>query len=288
MLNKPYLQFIGAEAEFSQAQTVLFGAPFDGTTSFRPGARFAPQAIRLDSDGLETYSPYQDGDLTDFPIMDSGDLELPFGNPRGALDLIKERTLNILNRQKRPFLIGGEHLVTLGALEACAQVYPELRLIHFDAHTDLRQDYLGETLSHATVIRRAHDLLGDQRIYQFGIRSGERAEFVWSSQGHTFLIPYNFAGLEIILEDLKDYPIYFTVDLDVLDPSVFPGTGTPEPGGVSFDQLRQAVTKVCAQSQVVGCDVTELSPQYDPSGVSTAVAAKIIREMLIALHKNKK
>ena len=288
MLNKANLQFIGAEAEFSQALTVLFGAPFDGTTSFRPGARFAPQAIRLASDGLETYSAYQDGDLTDFRILDSGDLELPFGNPRGALDLIKERALNILNHQNRPFLIGGEHLVTLGALEACAQIYPELRLIHFDAHTDLRQDYLGETLSHATVIRRAHDLLGDQRIYQFGIRSGERAEFVWSSQGHTFLIPYNFAGLEIILEDLKDYPIYFTVDLDVLDPSVFPGTGTPEPGGVSFDQLRQAVTKVCAQSQVVGCDVTELSPQYDPSGVSTAVAAKIIREMLIALHKNKK
>lgn len=285
MLNEQILKFIGTEANYLKAQTVIFGAPFDGTTSFRPGARFAPSAIRLDSEGLETYSPYLDGDLTDYPIMDSGDLELPFGNPQKALQLIKERALKILQDKKRPFLIGGEHLVSLGSIEACAQIYPDLHIIHFDAHTDLREEYLGESLSHATILRRAYDILGDGRIYQFGIRSGDRKEFLWSSEGHTFLTPFNFDGLEVVLEHLKEYPIYFTLDLDVLDPSIFPGTGTPEGGGVSFEQLRKAASMVCSRAMIVGCDVTELSPGYDSSGVSTAVAAKIIREMLISLHK---
>lgn len=274
--------FIGCESSYDEATVVLFGAPFDGTVSYRPGTRFAPHAIRSESYGLETYSPYQDKDIREGAIFDSGDIELCFGNPQRVLDDIQERTHKILSDGKLPFMIGGEHLVTLGAFKAVAEKYPDVHIIHFDAHTDLREEYLGERLSHASVIRRCHDIVGDGRIYQFGIRSGEREEFYWAKE-HTHLNKFNFDGLEDIVSKLKDKPVYFTLDLDVLDPSVFPGTGTPEAGGVTFEELRRAVTLVTTKCNVVATDVNELSPTYDQSGVSTAVAGKIIREMLIAL-----
>lgn len=276
--------YMGFDAEFEEADTVLFGAPFDSTTSFRPGTRFGSEAIRRESYGLETYSPYQDRDREDSLIMDSGDLELRFGDPKQALADIEERTAFILEAGKRPFMLGGEHLVTLGSFRAVHKKYPDAAIIHFDAHTDLREDYLGEPLSHACVIRRCWDLTGDGSIFQFGIRSGERWEFQWAKE-HTFLNPFDFTGLEETLERLKGRPVYFTVDLDVMDPSVFPGTGTPEPGGVTFDQLRRAVTLVCDRANIVGCDVNELSPHYDLSGASTAAACKIVREMALALQR---
>lgn len=285
MLNKNIETFIGCDCDFAQASIVLFGAPFDGTTSFRPGTRFGPHAIRAESFGLETYSPYQDKDLLDCFIMDSGDLELCFGSPERVLADIQRRTELILSAKKLPFMVGGEHLVTLGAVRAVAAQYPDVSIIHFDAHADLRQEYLGETLSHACVLRRCHDLLGDGRIYQFGIRSGDKEEFQWAKEGHTHFNPFNFDTLDSVISQLQGKKVYFTLDLDVLDPSIFPGTGTPEAGGVTFEQLRQAAEKVCSQCNVVGCDVNELSPVYDQSGVSTAVAGKIIREMLLALCK---
>ncbi|MCR5609113.1 MAG: agmatinase [Lachnospiraceae bacterium] len=285
MLNNNIETFIGCDAEYKDAKIVLFGAPFDGTTSYRPGTRFAPHTIRAESFGLETYSPYQDKDLTDYLIMDSGDIELCFGNTERVLSDIEDRTNDILSDKKLPFMIGGEHLVTLGAFRACKKAYDDIYIIHFDAHTDLREEYLGETLSHASVIRRCYDYVGDGHIFQFGIRSGDRPEFYWSKEGHTYMNKYNFDTLEEIVEKLKGKNVYFTLDLDVLDPSVFPGTGTPEAGGVSFEELRKAVTLVCSSCNIVGCDVNELSPVYDQSGVSTAIAGKIIREMLLALNK---
>ena len=208
---------------------------------------------------------------------------LPFGDSEQALAAIEDFAGQILAADKRPFMLGGEHLVTLGALRAAFQRYPNLCLLHFDAHTDLREDYLGVRLSHAAVIRRCWELLGDGRIWQFGIRSGERYEFEWAAAGHTSLRKFDLQGLAEALAACQGRPVYFTLDLDVLDPSVFPGTGTPEPGGLSFDQLRQAVTQVCQKAQIVACDVNELAPHYDPSGVSTAVACKIVREMLLAI-----
>lgn len=283
MLNKNILSFLGCDAEYSDADIVLFGAPFDGTTSYRPGARFAPHAIRSESYGLETYSLYQDKDLADYSVFDNGDLELCFGDSEKVLSDIELHTGKILAMDKTPFMIGGEHLVTLGAVRAISAYYPEVCLIHFDAHADLRDDYLGVKLSHATVMRRCHEILGDKRIFQFGIRSGDKSEFAWNEENHTYLNPFNFDNLAKIIASLKGKPIYLSVDLDVLDPSVFPGTGTPEPGGVSFEQLRKAVTTVCQNCYIVGCDAVELSPTYDQSGASTAVAGKIVREMLLAL-----
>ena len=284
MWNPNVETFLCCDVPFEEADTVLFGAPFDSTTSYRPGTRFGSRAARSESYGLESYSPYQDRDLLDSSVFDSGDIELPFGDCAKALSMIEERAAAILEADKRPFMIGGEHLVTLGAVRAAAERYPDLHIIHFDAHADLRDDYLGQKLSHACVLRRCHDMLGDGRIFQFGIRSGDREEVAWGKD-HGSANKFNFEGLAACVEALKGKPVYLTVDLDVLDPSVFPGTGTPEPGGVSFDALREAVTLVCANANIVACDVNELSPHYDQSGISTAAACKVIREMLLAMQK---
>lgn len=281
MLNKNIETFLCCDGEYQEADTVLFGAPFDSTTSYRPGTRFGSSAIRRESFGIESYSPYQDKDLEDGNVFDSGDLELCFGDPELALQQIQERAAEILKDNKRPFVLGGEHLVTLGVFRAVRAAYQEVSILHFDAHADLRNEYLGAELSHACVIRRCWELTGDGKIYQYGIRSGERAEFQWGRE-HVMTRCFDFIGLEQTIKQLKGKPVYFTVDLDILDPSVFPGTGTPEPGGVSFDELRKAVTVVCSELKIVGCDVNELSPHYDMSGISTAAACKIVREMLLA------
>lgn len=282
MLSKNIYNFIACDAEYEDADIVLFGAGFDGTTSFRPGTRFGPSAIRNESFGIETYSPYQDKDMLDYSYFDSGDLELSFGSTNRVIADIAMRTDRILTDGKIPFMIGGEHLVTLGAVMAVTEKIDDLYIIHFDAHADLRDDYIGQKLSHACVLRRCHDIVGDGHIFQFGIRSGDREEFEFASE-HTFMNKFNFNGLEDIVNQLRGKKVYLTVDLDVLDPSVFPGTGTPEAEGVSFRELREALTFVCSQLDIAGCDVNELSPQYDQSGVSTAAACKIIREMLLAM-----
>ena len=283
---KPNIEtFIGCDNSYEESKIVLFGAPFDSTTSFRPGTRFASKAMRSESFGIETYSPYQDGDLEDFAVFDSGDLELPFGNTQRVLDQIEEHTAEILKDGKIPCMIGGEHLVTLGAMRAVVKQYPDVHIIHFVAHADLREDYLEERFSHATVLHRVWDLVGDGKIFQFGIRSGDRSEFVWAKD-HVFTNKFNFHGLKEIVDQLKEKPVYFTLDLDVLDPSVFPGTGTPEAGGVSFQELLEAMIQV-SHLNIVGFDVNELSPVYDQSGSSTAMACKVLRELLIAVMKNR-
>lgn len=277
--------FSGCESSFEEASIVLYGAPFDSTTSFRPGARFGPSAMRHESFGLETYSPYQDKDLIDISVFDSGDLELCFGSSEIALSDIQKRAEEILKAGKFPLLLGGEHLVTLGAVRAAAAKYPDLHIIHFDAHADLRDDYLGAKLSHACVLRRCHEIVGDGHIHQFCIRSGEREEFQFASR-HTDFHPFTFEGLGETVRELKEkqVPVYFTIDLDCMDLSVFPGTGTPEAGGVSFLELLKAI-RIVSQTNVVGADVNELAPMLDVSGVSTATACKVLRELLLAIAK---
>lgn len=276
--------FIGCDASYEDSSIVLFGAPFDSTTSFRPGARFGPAAMRHESYGLEKYSPYQDKDLTDIKVFDSGDMELCFGSSESALKDIEARAETILQDGKFPLLLGGEHLVTLGAVRAAARKYPAMHIIHFDAHADLRQDYLGAELSHACVLRRCHDILGDGRIHQFCIRSGDREEFTFAKT-HTEMHKFDFSGLEALTAELcrTQVPVYLTIDLDCLDPSCFPGTGTPEAGGVTFMQLLNAILTV-SKTNIIGADVNELAPMLDASGVSTAMACKVLRELLLALN----
>ena len=285
-------QFIGCDKEYEEADTVLFGAPYDSTTSFRPGTRFGPAAMRMESFGIETYSPLQDRDLVDdAKVFDSGDLELPFGAPEPALKLIEERAAEILADGKRPFLLGGEHLVTLGAFRAVQKKYPDVVVIHFDAHADLREDYLGNPLSHACVLRRIHDLIGDSRIYQFGIRSGTRDEFAFMKDGHVTTEPFSDSSLAAVVASIEQsnnpnnrtIPVYLTVDMDVLDPSEFPGTGTQEAGGFRYAQLVNDVRLICSRLNVVAMDNVELNPGLDPTGRSTALACKFLRECLLAL-----
>lgn len=282
-MNRNISTFIGCESEYDEAKIVIFGAPFDSTTSYRPGTRFASKAIRAESYGIETYSPYQDRDLEDLKVFDAGDLDLCFGHPARVLDDIEEFTLTLMKDDKFPLMIGGEHLVTLGTVRALKQRYKDLHILHFDAHTDLRNDYMGETLSHATVIRRCWELVGDGKIYQFGIRSGERKEFVWAKE-HTYLQKFNLDGLDEAVKELKGKPVYLTIDLDVLDPSIFCGTGTPEAGGVDFTTLLNGILSLSGLN-IVGCDMNELSPQYDQSGTSTAVACKLLRELILMISK---
>ena len=277
------MSFISADKSFEEAKVVLFGAPFDSTTSFRPGTRFGPASVRSESFGIETYSPYQDRDLeTDVAVHDAGDLELPFGSPDRALEMIEEKAGEILSADKIPFLLGGEHLVSLGAVRAAVRKFPDLHIMHFDAHADLREDYLGVRLSHACVMRRCHDILGDGRIWQFGIRSGTRDEFAFMREGHVTTEPFSVKTLSS-LSLPEGTPVYLTVDLDVLDPSEFPGTGTQEAGGLRFMELLSALTDIIRRFNVVALDNVELSPSLDPSGRSTALACKLLREELLAL-----
>ena len=284
-MNKNIETFIGCECEYEESGIVLFGAPFDSTTSFRPGARFGSAAIRHESFGIETYSPYQDKDLTDKKVFDCGDLELSFGSPEAALNDIEAQSKKILSDGKLPILIGGEHLVTLGSVRAVFAKYPDLQIIHFDAHADLRDDYLGVNLSHACVLRRCHDLVGDGKIHQFCIRSGDREEFSFAKE-HTDMHKFNFEGLKEVCDELakNNTPVYFTIDLDCLDPSVFCGTGTPEAGGVSFNELLNAILTV-SKTNIVAADINELAPMLDNSGASTAVACKVLRELILSINK---
>ncbi|MGP6139366.1 agmatinase [Jeotgalibaca sp. A127] len=285
MLNRNIETFIGCESEYSEAELVIFGAPYDSTTSYRPGTRFAGKEMRSESFGIETYSPYQDKDLLDIHVFDGGELELPFGGPERALDMITDYTARILVDGKLPVMIGGEHLVTLGAVRAVAEKYPDLHIIQFDAHADLRDDYLGQQLSHACVIHRCWDIIGDGRIFQFGIRSGDRSEFEWGKD-HVYTEKFTLDTLEDIVSQLEGKPVYLTIDFDVLDPSVFPGTGTPEAGGITFNELLKGILTV-APLNIVGADINELSPKLDASGASTATACKTLRELLLALNTNK-
>ncbi|QYA41990.1 agmatinase [Macrococcoides bohemicum] len=275
--------YMSCEASFEEATTIIYGAPFDGTVSNRPGTRFAADAIRSESYGLETYSPFLNKDLEDVRIMDSGDVDITIGNKVKVLEELEETARTILNAGKLPFMIGGEHLVTLGPMRAVLEKYPDTVLVQLDAHTDLRDDYMGEPLSHATVVRRIHDFIGDNRIYQYGIRSGTKEEFDWSEK-HTVLEKFSIDTLKDLPDIIGNAPVYVTIDLDCLDPSIFPGTGTPEPGGLTYKELEPAF-KVFEQLNVVAADIVELSPPYDHSGVSNAVAAKVARELMLSITK---
>lgn len=280
-MNKNIHTFIGCDDEYEESKIVLFGAPFDGTTSYRPGTRFASSHMRNESYGIETYSPYLDLDLMDIKIFDGGDLELPFGDTEKVLQIIENYTEKIIKDDKIPFMIGGEHLVTLGTVKAIAKHYPELHIIHFDAHADLRNEYMNVKLSHATVMRRCWEIVGDNRIFQFGIRSGDKEEFIWG-KNHVYTNKFNLSGVETLERKLIDKPVYLTIDLDVLDPSEFPATGTPEAGGVSFKELLAAIYSL-SKFNIIGVDMVELSPPYDTSGISTTLACKLLRELLLQI-----
>lgn len=280
--------FMGMDSSYDGADIVVYGVGFDGTTSNRPGTRFASSSMRPEFYGLETYSPMLDLDLEDFRICDIGDLELSVGNTDKVLEEIYESTKEIVNDNKVPFMIGGEHLVTLPAFKAVNDKYKDVCVLHFDAHTDLREEYNNNKNSHATVIKRIWDIVGDNRIYQFGIRSGTKEEFDFSlKENHTYMEVGSINTFKDIVNKLNGKNIYLTIDLDVLDPSIFPGTGTPEPGGITYREF-QDIFNILKNGNIniVGCDIVELSPDYDNTNVSTVTACKILRELALVIGYN--
>ncbi len=275
------LRFCGYTAELAEADIVVFGAPFDSSSSFRPGSRFAPAEMRRDSWGLESWSPQLKRDLENHNVHDAGDVELPFGSTEQALRIVRQIFKAIITADKTPVMIGGEHTLSLAAVEALAAVYPDLHFLHFDAHTDLRPDYLGVSLSHASVVRRIYEILGKNRIHSLGVRSGLPSEFSFAQENLDFY-PFDLSQLDLAVQNIGTAPVYVSLDLDVLDPSVLPGTGTAEPGGVSYREMVAAIYQLSALN-IVGCDLMELAPLLDPSGASTAVAVKLLREMILML-----
>ncbi len=270
------MRFMGSKKSIEGCKIVLRGYPFDGTASFKSGQRFAPADIRLNSEGIETYSPYFDMDIEeDISFYDAKNLNLPFGNTEKALELIEKDAKQYFEKGHILFGIGGEHLVSLPLVKACHSVYPDLHLIHFDAHADLREDYLGEKLSHATVMRRILDFLPVERFHQLYIRSGTREEFKFMNENKT--LKKNPENIVRLIGEKA--PVYITIDLDVLDPSVFPGTGTPEPGGIDFNTLVDTLSRF-KKLNIVGIDFVELSPDIDNTEISTITACKLIRECM--------
>lgn len=275
----PFLSrnWIGSVDSYNAANIIMIGLPFDGTCSYRPGSRFAPERLRLASWGMEDYSPDFDMHLDDVNFYDAGELEFPLGNTKKTLDIIEQNARHIFNDNKKYLGIGGEHLVTYPALKACYEKYKEnLAVIHFDAHTDLREDYLGEKLSHASVLRRIGETIGFENIKQIGIRSGLKEEFDIMKKYNTLV------KNKEQLESVKNKKIFLTIDVDVLDPSVMPGTGTPEANGMTYHEFAQWI-KYLKDFDIVGADVVELAPDYDKSEVSTAITTKIIRDVLMIM-----
>jgi agmatinase len=272
--------FLAADSPYNESFGVIIGCPLDITSSFRPGTRFAPQAIRDVSWGLETYSPRLDRDLEDLQVCDVGDISLPQGNLEGALGMIQGHIATVMRDQKFPILLGGEHLISLPVVKEVVRYHHNVAVIQLDAHADFRQEYLGEPLSHATVMRRIADILGSENICQLGIRSGTREEM------RSARAMGSLSEVEETLRRTAGRPVYLTVDLDILDPGVAPGVGTPEPGGLTFDGVTSLISQL-KSLHVVGFDVVELSPPYDPTQQSAMAAAKLIRELILQFYPDK-
>jgi agmatinase len=279
--------FIKSHPSYEESSVVLYGMPMDWTVSYRPGSRFGPARIREVSIGLEEYSAYLDRELEEVKYFDAGDIPLPFGNPQRSIDMIEDYIDQLLADGKIPFGMGGEHLVSWPVMKAVAKKNPDLAIIHMDAHTDLREEYEGEPLSHSTPIRKIAEHIGPENVYSFGIRSGMKEEFQWAKENGMHISKFEvLEPLKEILPTLEGRPVYVTIDIDVLDPAHAPGTGTVDCGGITSKELLASIHAIAHSSvNVVGADLVEVAPIYDPSEQTANTASKLIREMLLGWVK---
>ncbi|MQR85684.1 agmatinase [Bacillus megaterium] len=281
--------FIGSHPVFEESEAVLYGMPMDWTVSYRPGSRFGPTRIREVSIGLEEYSPYLDRELEEVKYFDAGDIPLPFGNPQRSINMIEEYIDQLLATDKFPLGMGGEHLVSWPVMKAMYKKYPDLAIIHMDAHTDLREEYEGEPLSHSTPIRKVAELIGPENVYSFGIRSGMKEEFQWAKESGMHISKFEvLEPLKKILPTLAGRPVYVTIDIDVLDPAHAPGTGTVDAGGITSKELLASIHAIAKSDlRIVGGDLVEVAPIYDPSEQTANTASKLIREMILGWVQKK-
>ncbi|WP_121663929.1 agmatinase [Metabacillus litoralis] len=281
--------FIKSHPSYEESEAVIYGMPMDWTVSYRPGSRFGPSRIREVSIGLEEYSPYLDKELEEVKYFDAGDIPLPFGNPQKSIEMIEEYIDKLLVDGKYPLGMGGEHLVSWPVMKAMYKKYPDLAIIHFDAHTDLRDDYEGEPLSHSTPIKKIADHIGPTNVYSFGIRSGMKEEFRWAKEVGMHISKFEvLEPLKEVLPTLAGRPVYLTIDIDVLDPAHAPGTGTVDAGGITSKELLASIHEIAnSDVRVVGSDLVEIAPIYDHSEQTANTASKIIREMILGLVQKK-
>ncbi len=273
--------FMGSSDDLDQCEKVLLGLPMDSTTSFRPGTRHAPYRIREVSEAVEEYSVYQDKSLEEIDFYDAGDVIIPFGNVQASLERMETVACHFLQAGKKLFSIGGEHLVSLPIIRAYKEKYPDLCVVQMDAHADLRTDYLGEELSHETVMRQVLQLIGEKNLFQLGIRSGTRDEFQYGFRYSNLYVDQVLPVVDEVLVKIGQRPLYITLDIDVLDPAFAPGTGTTEAGGISSKELIQTLHRLTG-ANVVGFDIVEISPPYDQADNTSILGAKLIREALLA------
>lgn len=267
-----------ASADHAAPDAVILGVPYDRTQSYRRGAALGPQAIREASQSIESYSPALDRDLEELRLTDLGDLPVNDLEPPTMVAAV-ERAISSLGATALPVVLGGDHTLTVGAVRALAAQHPHLMLVQFDAHADLRDVYEADSWSHACAMRRAWEILGDGRIVQLGVRSGTREEFSFARER----CRWSLGALtvpETVFRELRQSPVYLSVDIDVLDPACAPGTGNPEPGGPVFRELLEAL-RLLRGMRVVGIDITEVSPPHDPSGITAVAAATLVRELAL-------
>jgi agmatinase len=276
-------RFIACDRSPADGRILLFGIPFEGRVNLRKGADGGPRELRLASDSIETYSPALDRDLEDLALADLGDCELPGGAPpREQLEAARAQIAAWWRPGVMPFMLGGDHTATLPVIEVLAHAFADLRILQLDAHPDLREEFLGERYNYASAMARVMDVVPPERVYQVGMRTGTREEFA-PPRPHFFPA---IAGppLDVVrrlLPELVRHPLYVTIDVDVLDPSEAPGTGSPEPCGISTREL-VSIVHLLAACPVIGGDLVEVAPAWDSSGRTGITASWVIREALLA------
>ena len=279
--------YMGAKRSPENCSIGIFGVNYDGTCSFKPGARFGPEAIRQVSSCLETYCPKIKKDLEDIMYVDFGSILIDKNDSKSVIESVKSATNYLISKRLSPIMLGGEHSITRGAIEALVKKYPDLILVQLDAHADLRESYMGNEHNHACTMKRCLDILPQKKIFQVGIRSGTKEEYkfmIENNQLVDFQTGKNSQELEKAILPYKNSPIYLTIDLDWFDPSLLSGTGTPEPGGFFWSDF-EVILKTLKSLNIVASDIVELSPDIDSSGVSSVVAAKVLRSLIMILEK---
>jgi len=274
--------FIGCNLALADARIVIYGIPFEGRVNLRKGADAGPLDVRLGSESIETYSPALARDLEDLAIADIGDCELPAGAPpREQLDAAREQIAAWWRPGLIPFMLGGDHTATVSVIEVLAPAFPELRILHLDAHPDLREEFLGERYNYASAMARVMDVVAPERVYQVGMRTGAREEY---RRKTPHLYPahavHPVEAVRSLLPELRRHPLYVTIDVDVLDPSEAPGTGAPEPCGLTASELI-AIIRLLEPCPIVGTDLMEVAQAFDASGRTAITASWILREAIL-------
>lgn len=275
-----FLALTEAQCDLERSRVVILPVPYDSTTSFRGGARYGPRAIIEASYGLEDYDWELDLDVAEIGIHTTPYLEPQLGAPELMVARVRNAVASFVQRGKIVGVLGGEHSVTIGAVQAQREAHPGLSVLYLDAHADLRNEYLGTAWGHASGARRIHELCP---LVLAGIRSlcPEERDYLRQHAIPTFFWPPPAGSDEYFRQIVNRLgpQVYISVDLDVLDPGIMAAVGTPEPGGLGWQDINNLLRLVGASRQIVGFDLSELAPEEGPAACSYT-AAKLVYKLI--------